>query len=156
MRVADESLRVCLVQEAEADPVKAVPQEGAAPKEGASKELSKAERAALFKAQNQAKIDAAKAAKEKEKLSKAERAAQQEAQRAAKAAAAGGAAQPKAADAGGSNALVMYARICAGTLCAFVYVFVHACMLACACVCLYVSLCVSVCVCVCVSDCWHC
>ena len=140
MRVADESLRVCLVQEAEADPVKAVPQEGAAPKEGASKELSKAERAALFKAQNQAKIDAAKAAKEKEKLSKAERAAQQEAQRAAKAAAAGGAAQPKAADAGGSNALVMYARICAGTLCASVYVFscMHVCMRVHACVCVYV------------------
>ncbi len=40
-----------------------------------SQELTKAERAALFKQQNQAKIDAQKAAKEKEKLSKAERAA---------------------------------------------------------------------------------
>lgn len=64
-----------------------------------TQELSKAERAALFKQQNQAKIDAQKAAKEKEKLSKAERAAQQEAQRAAKAAAQGkdGPAAPGAA-----------------------------------------------------------
>jgi hypothetical protein len=38
-------------------------------------ELSKAERKALFEQQNKAKIEAAKAAKEKEKLSKAERAA---------------------------------------------------------------------------------
>merc|ERR1712216_928270 len=53
------------------------------------KELSKAERAALFKQQNQAKIDAQKAAKESAKLSKQERAEKQEAQRAAKAAAQG-------------------------------------------------------------------
>ena len=38
-------------------------------------ELSKAERAALFKQQNQAKIDAKKAEKEAEKKSKADRAA---------------------------------------------------------------------------------
>jgi len=72
-------------------------------------ELSKAERAALFKQQNQAKIDAQKAAKEKEKVSKAERAAQQEAQRAAKAAAQGkdtqapSGAAPAAAPASGAS-----------------------------------------------------
>ncbi len=40
-----------------------------------AQELTKAERKALFEQQNKAKIEAAKAAKEKEKLSKAERAA---------------------------------------------------------------------------------
>lgn len=74
-------------------------------------ELSKAERAALFKQQNQAKIDAQKAAKESAKLSKQERAEKQEAQRAAKAAAQGkdvstasGAAPPAAP--AGSGAIV--------------------------------------------------
>jgi len=38
-------------------------------------ELTKVERASLFKLQNQAKIDAKKAEKEKEKVGKAERAA---------------------------------------------------------------------------------
>ena len=40
-----------------------------------AQELTKAERKALFEQQNKAKIEAAKAAKEKEKVSKAERAA---------------------------------------------------------------------------------